>query len=114
VLKKLLTNIKKWFDDSVGGCVRTSTCSECDEKIQTKQTILNFFSYQEVHYLKEHKHCKEFHNQALNRKELVKVYSKMIFLTGFTWVFFIVCLPLVAVIHLITFPFWWIHEKTYL
>ncbi len=110
----MIKAIKKWLDDSIGGCVRTSKCSICDEKFKTQQTIFNFFSYPEIHLLKEHLHSKESHTKGLSKKELMKSYVKMIFLTGFTWIFFIVCIPLVAAIHFVTFPFWWIHEKTYL
>lgn len=110
----MVKTVKKWLDDSIGGYVRKSKCSICNEKFETQQTIFNFFFFSEKHLLKEHHHSKEFHSKGLNKKELAKIYAKLIFLTGFNWIFFIVCVPLVAVIHFITFPFWWIHEKTYL
>lgn len=110
----MVKTVKKWLDDLISGCVRTSTCSKCDETFKTKQTIFNFFSYEEVHLLKVHRHFKEFHKKDFQRKEFVKTYLKMILLTVFTWIFFIVCIPLVVMIHFVTFPFWWIHEKTYL
>ena len=84
-----------------------SRCKICNEHlvINTNNMFKDIFA-DTLLLLKVHKHYKKEHDkQYLSKKGLLRQYITILILLTFVIPF--------AMLFLITYPFWWIHEKMF-